>query len=96
MITISIQPFSSRKLLAIGVAALCASTASCFADAMYLTAPMRQSDSSPRQVSEQRTVGTGTVFIEVAPWAANLRLTTDDAAASVSGAALVSSAATSC
>lgn len=47
MIFISIQPFAKRKLLAFALALLCLSTASCFADALYLSSngravPQRQ------------------------------------------------------
>ena len=37
MILISIQPFAPRKLFALGATIACLSTASCFADAMYLS-----------------------------------------------------------
>ena len=76
MITISIQPFARRKLVALGVTLLCASTVSCFADAMYLT----RGQASERQptVSQQSSVPTeqagpsqfGSVSGE---WTANFR-----------------------
>ncbi len=37
MILISIQPFAPKKLFALGATIACLSTASCFADAMYLS-----------------------------------------------------------
>lgn len=38
MILISIQPFAAKKLFAVVATIACLSTASCFADAMYLSA----------------------------------------------------------
>ena len=38
MILISIQPFAPKKLFAVVATIACLSTASCFADAMYLSA----------------------------------------------------------
>lgn len=37
MICISIQPFAFKKMFALGATLLCLSTASCFADAMFLS-----------------------------------------------------------
>jgi hypothetical protein len=37
MILISIQPFAFKKLFALGATLLCLSTASCFADALFLS-----------------------------------------------------------
>ena len=37
MITVSIQPFAARKIFALVATIACLSTASCFADAMYLS-----------------------------------------------------------
>ena len=76
MITITIQPFGRRKLAALGVALLCASTASCFADAMYLTV----GHATPRQA--ERSVGSSQLrtAVQAAPrefelnrWTANFR-----------------------
>lgn len=75
MITVSIQPFGRRKLAALGVALLCASTASCFADAMYLTssqAALRQAQSE--RASELRlAVQTAPREPQVSRWTANFR-----------------------
>jgi hypothetical protein len=37
MILISIQPFAPKKMFALGATLLCLSTASCFADALFLS-----------------------------------------------------------
>ena len=37
MILVSIQPFAAKKLFALAATVACLSTASCFADAMYLS-----------------------------------------------------------
>ena len=37
MIFVSIQPFAVKKMFALGATLLCLSTASCFADAMFLS-----------------------------------------------------------
>ncbi|MBA2432395.1 MAG: hypothetical protein H0V56_09810 [Chthoniobacterales bacterium] len=38
MILISLQPYAAKKLFVLALALLCLSTASCFADALYLSA----------------------------------------------------------
>ena len=53
MIFISIQPFAPKKLFALAATIACLSTASCFADAMYLSA---KSEGSTRPVRQTRTV----------------------------------------
>ena len=57
MVFISIQPFAFKKMLALGVTLLCLSTASCFADALFLSV-----DSTPydRQMSRIQPVIAGT------------------------------------
>ena len=55
MILISIRPFAPKKLFALVATIACLSTASCFADAMYLSAKVgsSQRDLSRGQQSEQ-------------------------------------------
>ena len=52
MILISIQPFAPKKLFALAATIACLSTASCFADAMYL------SNKSPSPAQKARAVQT--------------------------------------
>ena len=49
MILISIQPFAPKKLFALAATIACLSTASCFADAMYLSARAETSVRPARQ-----------------------------------------------
>jgi hypothetical protein len=51
MILISIQPFAPKKLFALGATIACLSTASCFADAMYLSARSDTAARPARQAS---------------------------------------------
>ena len=56
MILISIQPFAAKKLFALAATVACLSTASCFADAMYLSARSDVSVRSVRQMQRAQTV----------------------------------------
>ena len=47
MILISIQPFAPKKLFALGATIACLSTASCFADAMYLSSKSQSFQRKP-------------------------------------------------
>ena len=58
MILISIQPFAPKKLFALGATIACLSTASCFADAMYLSS---KSPSPERQVQPRAQVSVSAV-----------------------------------
>ena len=49
MILVSIQPFAPKKLFALGATIACLSTASCFADAMYLSTRADNSARSSRE-----------------------------------------------
>jgi hypothetical protein len=76
MITISIQPYSRRKLAALGVAFLCASTVSCFADAMYLASagPTNRDAARVERKSETRPdVQSALSQLELNRWTANFR-----------------------
>ena len=53
MILISIQPFAAKKLCALAATLACLSTASCFADAMYLSV---KSAASERQMAGVQSV----------------------------------------
>ena len=52
MTLVSIQPFAPKKLFALGATIACLSTASCFADAMYLST---RTDTSARTTRETPT-----------------------------------------
>ena len=73
MILISIQPFAPKKLFALAATIACLSTASCFADAMYLSA---KSEGSARPVRQTRAVQTtqarADVSVMVSDWDTDL------------------------
>ena len=58
MILISIQPFAPKKLFALAATVACLSTASCFADAMYLSGKTQSLEkTTPRvQAVEQASI----------------------------------------
>lgn len=50
MILVSIQPFAPKKLFALAATIACLSTASCFADAMYLSSKSQSPEQNSREV----------------------------------------------
>ncbi|HSH38528.1 MAG TPA: hypothetical protein VK993_07060 [Chthoniobacterales bacterium] len=56
MILISIQPFAAKKLFALGATIACLSTASCFADAMYLSNKSQESERAQNRIGRTEQV----------------------------------------
>jgi hypothetical protein len=77
MILVSIQPFAPKKLFALAATVACLSTASCFADAMYLSAKSTTAASKTRQAAPaQRSVSNAAApqaFSFVSHWNAEVR-----------------------
>ena len=73
MIFISIQPFAPKKLFALAATIACLSTASCFADAMYLSAKAEGSARPARQVrAVEATPARETVPVVRSEWGTEL------------------------
>ncbi len=77
MILISIQPFAAKKLFALGATIACLSTASCFADAMYLSSksPAREQNTrevQPRQQPSASALADSAAALAVGPLGARL------------------------
>ena len=74
MIFISIQPFALKKMFALGATLLCLSTASCFADAMFLSLDARAPQTNRvRQVVSPSTSPSQPVSFSVAnQWVGDL------------------------
>ena len=74
MILISIQPFAPKKLFALGATIACLSTASCFADAMYLSSKSHspQRDVQPRAQVSANAVADSAAALAIGPAGARL------------------------
>ena len=73
MIFISIQPFAPKKLFALAATITCLSTASCFADAMYLSSKSEVSARPARQArAVQTTPARENVAVVVSDWGTDL------------------------
>jgi hypothetical protein len=77
MILVSIQPFAPKKLFALAATVACLSTASCFADAMYLSAKPAPATPKARQAQPaQRAISNAAAtqpFSIVSHWNAEIR-----------------------
>jgi hypothetical protein len=80
MIFVSIVPFAPKKLFAFAAAVACLSTASCFADAMYLSTKVVTSNEKGkvRQVQSKRgaapaVTSAAPLFSVVSHWSADFR-----------------------
>ena len=77
MILVSIQPFAPKKLFALAATIACLSTASCFADAMYLSskssAPAQNSrEVQPRTEASMSAVADSAAALAIGPLGARL------------------------
>ena len=74
MILISIQPFAAKKLFALGATIACLSTASCFADAMYLSSKSRspEREVQPREQVSVSAVADSAAAMAIGPSGARL------------------------